>query len=72
MIEQNPVVMLCGRIWHIVELGRASRVGICGRELRDCRAHSRMNTVGPKNICPECLKTMAQFPDTNKGNDAPD
>lgn len=60
MVEQNPVVMLCGGVWHIVESGRAATVGLCGRALRDCRAHSRLKTVGRANVCPACLRAAAQ------------
>ncbi|CUS03322.2 protein of unknown function [Candidatus Promineifilum breve] len=56
MIEENPVVMLCGVMWHVVESGRASTVALCGRVLRDCRAHSRLKTVGRGNVCLGCLR----------------
>jgi hypothetical protein len=54
----NPVVMLNAGVWHIVESGRASSVALCGRELRDRRAHSRLRTVGRENICPDCLRRL--------------
>lgn len=54
--ESNPVVLLCGDVWHIVESSRASRRALCGAELRDRRAHSRLHTVGREHICPVCLR----------------
>lgn len=56
MNEENPVVMLDGRVWHIVESGRASTAGLCGWPLRERRAHSRLRTVGRENICSDCLE----------------
>lgn len=58
MDEKNPVVMLAGRVWHIVESGRSARVGLCGRELRDQKAHSRLRAVGRENVCANCLKVL--------------
>ena len=37
MDKNNPVVMLCGKVWHIVESGRESDMGACGRALRERR-----------------------------------
>ena len=56
MDATNPVVMLNGTVWHIVESGRASDVGLCGQALRERRAHSRLRTVGRENVCPACLR----------------
>lgn len=60
MDKYNPVVMLCGKVWHIVESGRESDMGACGRELRRRRAHSRLLTIGRENVCPVCLATIAR------------
>ncbi len=61
MNEINPVVMLAGKTWHIVESGRAATVALCGRELRDPLAHSRLRTVGRENVCAACLR-LAEDP----------
>lgn len=54
----NPVVMLNAHVWHIVESGRASDVALCGRPLREKRAHSRLRTVGREHVCPDCLRVL--------------
>ncbi len=54
----NPVVMLDGKIWHIVESGRTSTIALCGKALRQPRAHSRLNTVGREHVCPDCLRLL--------------
>lgn len=58
MEDRNPVVMLCGKVWHIVESGRVSEIGLCGRGLHERRAHSRLLTIGRENVCPVCLKSI--------------
>lgn len=58
MDERNPVVMLNAGVWHIVESGRASTIALCGRELRERRAHSRLRTVGREHVCADCLRRM--------------
>jgi len=58
MNDSNPVVMLNAGVWHIVESGRASTVALCGRELRERRAHSRLRAVGRAHVCPDCLRVM--------------
>lgn len=55
----NPVVMLNAGVWHIVESGRASTVALCGKPLRERRAHSRLKTVGRANVCPDCLRAAS-------------
>lgn len=60
MDKNNPVVMLCGKVWHIVESGHESEMGACGRALRERRAHSRLLTIGRENVCPVCLKAIAR------------
>lgn len=62
MKEHNPVVMLSATVWHIVETGRASDVALCGRPLRDRRAHSRLKTVGREHVCPDCLRALDRRP----------
>ncbi len=54
----NPVVMLDAVTWHIVESSRSSTVSLCGRPLRQRRAHSRLKTVGREHVCPNCLRLM--------------
>lgn len=61
MSEPNPVVMLNANIWHIVESGRASAVALCGRELREPRAHSRLRTVGREHVCADCLRRLNEM-----------
>lgn len=63
MTEQNPVVLLCGHTWHIVESSRGSRVALCGHKLEDRRAHSRLQTIGRQVVCSNCLDLFDdQFP----------
>lgn len=54
MTEQNPVVLLSGGVWHVVEDGRTAQVALCGQPLRDRQAHSRLRTIGPQNLCEKC------------------
>jgi hypothetical protein len=54
--EANPVVLLTGDVWHIVEHSRRSAVALCGQPIRDRRAHARLANVGEANLCPNCLK----------------
>ena len=58
----NPVVMLSATVWHIVEIGRAADVALCGLPLRDRRAHSRLKTVGREHVCPDCLRAFDRQP----------
>jgi len=58
MDDENPVVMLSEDVWHVVESGRESTTGLCGRPLRRRRAHSRLRTVGREHVCPDCLKLL--------------
>jgi hypothetical protein len=55
MDELNPVVLLSGATWHIVEHSRRSRQAWCGKALRERRAHARLSLVGEENVCPRCL-----------------
>jgi len=59
MDEQNPVVLLCNGVWHIVEHSRRSNVARCGKPLRDRQAHSRLKTIGREHVCPKCLQLFA-------------
>lgn len=54
MAEKNPVVLLSGHTWHIVEDGRRAQSAWCGQPLRERRAHARLSQVGEQNICPAC------------------
>lgn len=56
MEETNPIVLLTGNTWHIVEHSRQSAAGLCGQPIRDRRAHTRLNHVGIENICRACAK----------------
>lgn len=56
MVETNPVVLLTGDTWHIVEHSRQSRVALCGQPIRNGRAHARLKQVGVENICRDCAK----------------
>ena len=62
MDTTNPVVMLNAHVWHIVESGRASDVALCGRPLREKRAHSRLRTVSREHVCPDCLRVLEKEP----------
>jgi hypothetical protein len=57
--ESNPVVMLNGEVWHIVEDGRSATVAYCGKNLHDKRAHSRLRTIGETAVCPQCRQSYA-------------
>jgi hypothetical protein len=59
-MEKNPVVLLNGRTWHIVEHSRSSQQALCGQALRDRRAHSRLRTIGRENLCPACRKSWQE------------
>lgn len=54
--ETNPVVLLTGDTWHIVESSRRSAVALCGQAIRERRAHARLKQVGEGNLCPRCWK----------------
>lgn len=56
----NPVVLLSGEDWHIVESSRGSEYGLCGWRLNDRRAHSRLRTIGRENVCRDCLRLFEQ------------
>lgn len=56
MDEKNPVVLLTGNTWHIVEHSRRSSLALCGRPIHDRRAHARLKQVGVENICRDCVK----------------
>ena len=55
MEETNPVVLLTGDTWHIVEHSRQS-AALCGQSIHDGRAHARLKQVGVENICRNCAK----------------
>ena len=57
--ENNPVVMLNGTVWHIVEDGRSAIIAYCGKNLHDKRAHSRLRTIGETAVCLNCRKNYA-------------
>jgi hypothetical protein len=63
--ERNPVVLLSGERWHIVESSRDSGAGLCGQPIRERRAHSRLKTIGREHVCPACLEAYdrARSPD---------
>jgi hypothetical protein len=46
--------------WHIVEHSRESYVAWCGKKITDRRAHSRLKTIGRKNLCPKCLALFSE------------
>ncbi|MCB9420252.1 MAG: hypothetical protein H6667_10620 [Ardenticatenaceae bacterium] len=56
MEENNPVVLLSGDTWHIVEHSRKAKTALCGKAITDRRAHARYKQVGAANICPKCVK----------------
>lgn len=58
--ETNPVVLLSGDTWHIVEHSRESYVAWCGQKLTERRAHSRLSTIGQENLCPKCLALFSE------------
>jgi hypothetical protein len=58
--ETNPVVLLSGNTWHIVEHSRESYVAWCGQKITDRRAHARLNTIGQENLCPKCLRLFSE------------
>lgn len=58
--ETNPVVLLTEDTWHIVEHSRESYVAWCGKKIADRQAHSRLNTIGRKNLCPKCLALFSE------------
>jgi len=53
--ESNPVVLLTGNTWHIVEHSRRSANALCGQAIHERRAHARLRQVGEANVCPRCL-----------------
>ncbi|MFO7664291.1 MAG: hypothetical protein R6X18_17095 [Chloroflexota bacterium] len=55
MDEKNPVVLLSENNWHVVDNSRGSTNALCGREIRDRRAHSRLKTIGRDHLCQDCL-----------------
>ena len=58
--DTNPIVLLSGDTWHIVAHSRESYVAWCGKKITDRRAHSRLNTIGQANLCPQCLKLFSE------------
>lgn len=52
--ENNPIVLLSGDQWHIVDDSRQSTLARCGQPIRQRRAHSRLKTIGLENLCPKC------------------
>lgn len=58
--ETNPVVLLTGDTWHIVEHSRRSAVALCGKSIGERRAHARVSNVGLENVCPRCAKLWQQ------------
>lgn len=60
MDEINPVVLLTGNIWHIVEHSRRSPAALCGKNIQDRQAHARLNKVGVENICPKCRQRFEE------------
>jgi RNase P/RNase MRP subunit p29 len=54
--EPNPVVLLTGSTWHIVEDSRRSAAGLCGQAIHERRAHARLKQVGEANVCARCLQ----------------
>jgi hypothetical protein len=55
MDEKNPIVLLSENDWHVVENSRGSTTALCGREIRERRAHSRLKTIGREHLCQDCL-----------------
>ena len=65
MDENNPVLILDGKTWHIAENGRSAKIAHCGKRMKNQRTHSRMSTVGVANVCPSCvLLYQKEFPNT--------
>lgn len=60
MNETNPVVLLSGETWHIVESSRGSKVALCGKKIGERRAHSRLRTIGAENVCAACRAIFRQ------------
>jgi hypothetical protein len=60
MEENNPVVLLSGSTWHIVEHSRKAKTALCGKPINDRRAHARFNQVGMANICAKCVKLFME------------
>ncbi len=56
MEEPNPIVLLTGDVWHIVEHSRRATAARCGQPIRDGRAHARLKQVGVENVCRECVR----------------
>jgi hypothetical protein len=56
MEENNPVVLLSGDTWHIVEHSRKAKVALCGKAIGSRQAHARFKKVGAENVCPKCVK----------------
>jgi hypothetical protein len=59
MEDDNPVVLLTGNTWHIVEHSRRSPKALCGQSIRDRQAHTRLKKVGSQSICPRCLRMFS-------------
>jgi len=56
MEDKNPVVLLTASTWHIVEHSRRSEAGLCGKPIRERRAHARLRQVGADKVCPACVR----------------
>lgn len=56
MDTKNPVVLLTGDTWHIVEHSRHSAVALCGRPIAERRAHARLMQVGLERVCRACAR----------------
>lgn len=54
--EANPVLLLTGAVWHIVENSRRSTTALCGRAIHERRAHARLSNVGEEKVCRDCWK----------------
>ncbi len=59
MAEQNPVLLLSGDKWHIVEDSRRSETTLCGQRIQERRAHTRLSNVGLERICRQCARLRA-------------
>ncbi|MFQ5419525.1 MAG: hypothetical protein ACE5FD_06590 [Anaerolineae bacterium] len=55
---QNPVVLLDGEVWHVVEDGRRSDHALCGQKLTHRRAHTRLKRVGLERLCARCRQLL--------------
>lgn len=56
----DPVVLLSEDTWHIVAHSRRSYTAVCGKTIRERRAHTRLSNAGEENVCPRCLQKWRQ------------